>query len=103
MAYVISDDCIACGTCKLSLKVISILSTQMYVLTVVLAQTFVRLKQFTRLNNTSYKKCTGCFLRKAAFFISCLHHRLHRWTQVIYIQLNCNSLTTTYCSKGITI
>jgi len=55
----------------------------MYVLTVVLAQTFVRLKQFTRLNNTSYKKSIGCFLRKAAFFIALhffyfLHHRLHR-------------------------
>ena len=41
---------------KLSLKVISILSTRMYVLTVVLVQMFVRLKQFTRLNNTIYKK-----------------------------------------------
>ncbi|EFF53421.1 conserved hypothetical protein [Bacteroides ovatus SD CMC 3f] len=42
----------------------------MYVLTVVLVQTFVRLKQFTRLNNTSYKKSIGCFLWKAAFFIA---------------------------------
>ncbi|CDM00343.1 hypothetical protein BN890_35850 [Bacteroides xylanisolvens SD CC 1b] len=42
----------------------------MYVLTVVLVQTFVRLKQFTRLNNTSYKKSIGCFLWKAAFFYS---------------------------------
>ena len=109
MAYVISDDCIACGTCIDECPVEAISEgdiysiNRMYVLTVVLVQMFVRLKQFTRLNNTSYKKCTGCFLRKAAFFISCLHHRLHRWTQVIYIQLNKNSLTTTYCSKGITI
>ncbi|ARE60511.1 hypothetical protein ADH74_08890 [Bacteroides caecimuris] len=42
----------------------------MYVLNVVLVQTFVRLKQFIRLNNTSYKKSIGCFLRKAAFFIA---------------------------------
>ena len=74
MAYVISDDCIACGTCIDECPVEAISEgdiysiNQMYVLTVVLAQTFVRLKQFTRLNNTSYKKCTGCFLRKAAFF-----------------------------------
>ena len=89
MAYVISDDCIACGTCIDECPVEAISEGDIY--------------SINRLNNTSYKKCTGCFLRKAAFFISCLHHRLHRWTQVIYIQLNCNSLTTTYCSKGITI
>ena len=50
MAYVISDDCIACVTC------IDECPTQMYVLTVELAQTFARLKLFTRLNNTIYKK-----------------------------------------------
>mgnify|MGYP000441173789 FL=1 len=74
MAYVISDDCIACGTCIDECPVEAISEgdiysiNQMYVLTVVLVQTFVRLKQFTRLNNTSYKKSIGCFLWKAAFF-----------------------------------
>ena len=51
MAYVISDDCIACGTCIDECPVEAISEgdiysiNQMYVLTVVLVQTFVRLKQ----------------------------------------------------------
>ncbi len=62
MAYVISDDCIACGTCIDECPVEAISEgdiysiNQTYVLTVVLAQTFVRLKLFTQLNNTIYSK-----------------------------------------------
>lgn len=54
----------------------------MYVLTVELAQTFARLKLFTRLNNTIYKKSIGCFLRKAAFFyfIATDKRKLHKKT-----------------------
>ena len=61
MAYVISDDCIACGTCidecpvgaislAQSLKVTNIQSIRMLVLIAVLAHLFVLLKLFTRNN-----------------------------------------------------
>ena len=61
MAYVISDDCIACGTCIDECPVEAISEGDIYsinpdVCTVELAQTFARLKLFTRLNNTIYKK-----------------------------------------------
>ena len=54
MAYVISDDCIACGTCidECPVKVTNILSTQTLALNVVLALTFVLLKLFTWDNRT---------------------------------------------------
>ena len=76
MAYVISDDCIACGTCIDECPVEAISEGDIYSINPDVCtdcgtlQTFVRLKQFTRLNNTSYKKSIGCFLWKAAFFYS---------------------------------
>ena len=57
MAYVISDDCIACGTCidacpvgAISVKVTNILSTRICVQNAVLAQMYVLLKQSTKDN-----------------------------------------------------
>ena len=55
MAYVISDDCIACGTCidecpVGAMKVTNILSTRICVQNAVLAQMYVLLKQSTKDN-----------------------------------------------------
>ena len=66
MAYVISDDCIACGTCIDECPVgaiseVSILSILKLVQNVVLVQMFALLKQFIRENNTILRK------RKARF------------------------------------
>ena len=57
MAYVISDDCITCGTCEgecpvgaISMVLITIKSIRMLARNVVPAQVFVRLKRSNRLN-----------------------------------------------------
>lgn len=67
MAYVISDDCIACGTCIDECPVGAISEGDIYsidpelVQNVVLVQMFALLKQFIRENNTILRK------RKARF------------------------------------
>ena len=84
MAYVISDDCIACGTCidecpvgaisegdkySISLKVTSILSTPKLAQSAVLAQMFVLLKQFIREHNTILSGKTKRICEAYPFFI----------------------------------
>ena len=79
MAYVISDDCIACGTCIDECPVGAISEGDIYSIDPeqctelwVLAQMYVLLKQFTQLNNTiPNKKDKGCLPNgKQPLFIS---------------------------------
>ena len=75
MAYVISEDCIACGTCIDECPVGAISEGDIYsidpetLLNVVLVQMFAPLKQFIRENNTILRKKKGSVSLKPGLFI----------------------------------
>ena len=70
MAYVISDDCIACGTCIDECPVGAISEGDKY--SIALAQMYVLQKQFTKDNRSRQFKIfiRGCSFRRTSSFIS---------------------------------